>query len=226
MSKKINFGTITEGVVDKMSTFHQAVKSIPAIRAENARLKKPLNDERVKLLNKREELIQGGTSYNEAISATSTFEVDKKINALDERVKKEVGELQKQMKDALDLIPDELYCAYACQQVKGDVSATGKVTIGKKEYIVASTLKATVREFLVNCGCGNTDNDTAVKKCAEVLAVRVGGMKKDSKNYIKLKGESEFKQLFMMAFLHYVIIEKGVITVNDDNSLSLTVYED
>ena len=59
------------------------------------------------------------------------------------------------------------------------------------------------------------------------MSVRVSGNRIISKGeeYVGEKSASQFNKLFMYNFLQYVIIEKGVVVINEDNTLSMRVYE-
>lgn len=154
------------------------------------------------------------------------------MRALEAKYKKDCEPHNKAKKEAMSLLNDTLYHSYVLSMQKGDLSAKGKLVIQKKksseEYTLDKSFKGIICDFLDTIGCRNQDNATALDKFAQTMSIRTSGMVRNSKgeDYIRVKSASQFKEIFMLAFLQYTIVEKGVITVNDDGTLSMTVYED
>ena len=231
MSKKINLGTINENAMIHFSSYHYAYQTLKALRTEYRANLDLLEKEEEKLLENRKKDIEAGLPEEETVRKWSTEEVHKKMRALKFQFDKDCEPLNEQKKYALSILDERLYYSYALCMQKGSLSATGTYTIKRKksteEYKIEKSYKAIIRDFLNEIGCKGQDNDTALEKFAQVMSIRTSGMIKCSKgeDYVKVKSANQFKELFMLAFLQYVIVEKGVVTINEDQSLSMTVYD-
>lgn len=231
MSKKINFGAINAESMKKLSTYHVAYLELKNLRESHKAEMDKLEIEENKILENRKNDMEAGIPRDEAISKWSIEDVHAKMRKAEIQYKKDCEPHNKNKKEALGLFPDDLYFAYVLSMQKGDLSAKGTLTIQKKktseEHKLDKSFKTIIADFLDTIGCKNQDNDTALGKFAQIMSVRTAGMVRNSKgeDYIKVKSASQFKELFMLAFLQYTIIDKGVITVNNDGTLSMTEYE-
>ena len=230
MSKKVNFGTINAETMEKLSGFSVAREVLKDLRASYNADMDVLKDELAAIKDKRQKAISDGMTADEAISAFSIENINARINARTEKFKAACEPHNKAKKEACSMVPDSIYHAYALSMEKGDCGATGKLIIkkGKKEeeYTVEKSFKMYIVDFLEEIGC-KSDNATAIRKFADVMKTWTGGMiKSENEDYLKLKSATQFKELFVRAFLQYTINKKGIITKNEDNTLSMTVYED
>lgn len=232
MSKKVNFGTINAKSMVYFSTFHCSFQTLKALRNEYKSGMEKLQAEEAKILENRTHDIENGMPEEEAAHKWSLEETYRKMRILKAWFDKESKPHNEAKKNSLAILPDNLYLSYILAMQKGDLSAKGTLTIHKKksseEYKLDKSFKGYILEFLEDIGCKGQDNDTALSKFVQIMSVRTSGMIKCSsgEDFIKVKTASSFNELFMLAFLQYVIIEKGVVTVNNDNTLSMTVYEE
>lgn len=232
MAKKINFGTINEKSMAELSAYHVAYLQLKSLRAKYKEDMDKLVTKEEKIIANRKNDIEAGIPAEEAIEKWSLEEVYSDKRKLEYQYKKDCEPHNKNKKEAIKLLDDNLYFAYVLSMQKGDLSAKGTLTIQKKkkseEYKIEKSFKGIICDFLDTIGCRNQDNATALDKFAQTMSIRTAGMVRCNKgeDYIKVKSASQFKEIFMLAFLQYTIIEKGVITVNEDGSLSMTKYED
>lgn len=232
MSKKINFGTINAESIETLSRFHVAHVELRKLnewkKSEIEKVQKGI--EEVKEARKKD--MESGISADVAISNHSLEDwLIKQNNILSEYDEKSKPHKDAQ-KEALKMLPDNLYYAYVLAMRKGDLSASGTLTTKKGknsvEIKVEKSLKNYIKDFSETIGCANTDNDTAMSKFAQTMSVRVSGNRVVNKGeaFVSEKSASQFNKLFMYNFLQYVIIEKGVVVINEDNTLSMRVYDE
>lgn len=232
MSKKINFGTINDNSMSKLSAYHVAYLELKSLRDIYKSDMDKLVEEEAKILENRKNELDAGMPTDEVISKWSTEEVHSKMRKREAKYKEDCKPHNEAKKNALALISDTLYHAYVLSMQKGNLAAKGTLTIQKKksseEYKIEKSFKSIICDFLDTIGCRNQDNATALDKFAQTMSIRTAGMVRNNKgeDYIKVKSANQFKEIFMFAFLQYTVVEKGVITANDDGTLSMTVYED
>ena len=214
MSKKVNFGTINAESLSTLSAFHVAMAKIDTINNSYKEKKAEVQSKLDTMLENRQNDIDAGIPTDEVIRKYDIAPLNKELRALSEAQKKELEPYKDAYKAAMSMLPDSLYEGYESAMKKGEMSA----------------LTSAIHPFLVEIGCITTESTTS--KFAQIMAVRCSGSRKASKtekkegNYVANKKANQFKEIFMLAFLQYVIVDKGVVTVNDDNTLSMTVYED
>ena len=232
MSKKINFGTINDAAMELLSKYHVAYLNLKGLHSWYKAEKDKLEEEESGILEKRKAAIAGGMSTDEAIANNSIEDVQRRLRALKVQFDAECEPHKKAQKEGLALIDDNLYLSYMLCMNKGALGARGKLTLkkGKKsvEYTLEKSYKGIIADFLEKIGCKGQDNDTALNKFAQIMSARTSGMMDCTKgdDYIKVRSTIQYKKLFMHAFFQYVIREKGVVTVNDDGTLSMTVYDE
>ena len=232
MSKKINFGTINSASIKTLSDFHVAHVELRKLNDEKKSALEKVEEKIAKIKEERQKAVDGGMSADDAIIAHSFEEAFTERNTIIAKYDEESKPHKDAQKKALEMLPNNLYYAYVLAMRKGDLSAKGVLTIKKKkesiEYKLEKSLKGYVRDFAEEIGCSNTENETAMEKFAQTMSVRVSGNRILSKGdeFVGEKSASQFNKLFMYNFLQYVIIEKGVVVVNDDNTLSMKVYEE
>ena len=231
MSQKINFGTINAEAMETLSAFHVAHVELRKLaeskKAEIEKVEKQIEE----IKEARQKDIDSGISVDVAISNHSMESVLAERARIEAQYEKDTKPHKDAQKEALKLLPNSLYYAYVLAMKKGDLSASGKLTIKKgkndTDITVEKSIKGYIKDFATSIGCSNTENDKAMDKFAQTMSVRVSGNRIISKGeeYVGEKSASQFNKLFMYNFLQYVIIEKGVVVINEDNTLSMRVYE-
>ena len=211
MSKKINLATINATSLNMLSEYHKAYKAICALDAE-----------------KRDALKKNRTEMEDYMK---THDPEKDKNYSLEKFVKEEARIQAKyaedvkphkeaQKPALALVDSDIYYAYSVAMLKGTLSATGKVSAGKdKEFVVSTSYQKQIRKFLVDMGCSNLSDNT-LTKAATAISIRCGGMMKDNKgDYLKLRSNSNFRHIVILAFLQFAISDRKALKVNEDNTL-------
>ena len=233
MSKKLNYGMVNEVALEKMSKYHVALLEIKSLTETCRAEVKKIEDEIEKIKENRRNDLKAGLPESEVIEKWPFDGRYEKIDALKTKLSTDCEPHKKAKKDAVDaLIPADLYYGYILFCEKGSMDCKGSVEIkkGKKTEIhdINSSYKTMVKDFAVNLGLGGVDNDTALNKFAQLMIARTSGMVKCNKgeDYIKFKSATQYNELFMLAFLQFVILEKGVVTINEDGTLSMTVFDE
>lgn len=226
MAKKINFGTINEETVNTLSNFSVALEEQKKIDKKYRDDKKEIESRLKNTKEKRNNAILGGMNPNEAVEKFNIDAPLRELDKLNDTHKANVAPYKEAINKALNLVPNEIYHAYMLTIKKGDNSAKGKLKLGKDEIKVEKTFKTLIKEFLENIGIVS-GTDTQIDKFATSMVVRCGGGKKaNGENYITTKPAKQFKELFILSFLQFTIVEKGVIVKNDDNTLSMKVFDE
>lgn len=231
---KINLGTINEESMAKLSAYHVARAELIRLREEKKTAIEKVELQIEELKKARKEALENGENTDEIIAKYDILPLNNQINAINEKFKEDCKPHNLAKKDALKLIPDHIYHAYLLTMSNGNPSSKGTVVTkrdkdGKvKETVkVEKTMATLIKEFANTIGLGNADNESAISKFATIMSTWTNGLIKTSKgeDYLKVKSESQYKEIFMLAFLQYSIIEKKVIVVNEDNTLSMKTFE-
>jgi hypothetical protein len=229
-SVKINLGTINEESMAKLSAYHVARAELIRLREERKTSIEKVEIEIEELKKARKEALEQGEDTDTVIAKYDILPLTNKINAINEKFKEDCKPHNLAKKSALELIPDQIYHAYLLTMSTGNPSAKGTVVTKRdkdnkvKESVkVDKTMATLIKEFATTIGLGNADNESAISKFATIMATWSNGMIKANKgdDYLKVKSESQYKEIFMLAFLQYAIIEKKVIIVNEDNTLAM-----
>ena len=231
MSVKVSFNNINSETINMISDFNVALVNLEALRktykSDREKLEIRLNalqEERAKLLEQGED--------DKALSI-STLEIQKDMNALDIKYEEDCKPYKDMKKAALNTLDNNLYYAYLLAMSKG-LGATGTLPIktDKKTGKVTESVKieksftGTIANWLVGIGA-TCPNDNAINKFAQIMTAHVAGLKKTSKldnGYATTKKAAEFKELFLRAFMQIAIVEKKVLTVAEDGTVSATVF--
>lgn len=225
---KINLGTINNESMEKLSAFHYAIMELRRLRTEKRSAIEKIEKQIEELKESRKKALEQGESVEEVVVKYDILPLTNQISAIEEQFKKDCEPHNKSRKSAMDLIPSDIYYAYLLVMENGNPSAKGTVVTkrdkdGKvKETVkVEKTMNALITDFANTIGLGNAENESAITKFATIMATRTNGMIKANKgeDYIKVKSESQYKEIFMLSFLQYAIIEKKVIIVQEDNTL-------
>ena len=233
MSKKINFGTISEYSLGKLSDYNKAIVELKKLRTEYNKKKEVLQTEKNTILkNRKNAMAEKKLTTDEIIQLYSIEDVDKRLREAEEDFSSSCKPYNEAKKKATSLVGDDIYHAYMLAREKdGNTSATGELSIKKKNsteiFKVEKSFKDIIIEFLDTIGCRNQDNQTALDKFVQAIIFRTSGDANCNRGtaLTKVKTSGQFKDIFMRVFIDYVTLEKGVITVNEDNTLSMTVYE-
>lgn len=226
-SVNINLATINATTMDTLSKYHVATLELRSLAETYKADKKAILDDIEKVKADRKAALEKGESIDTVAVKFDLVPLDNKLRALDNKYKEDCKPHRTTQKDCLKMVPNMVYYAYVLASKKGDLNAKGSLTItkGKKSETikVEKSLKAYVKDFLVEIGAGNADNDSAIDKFAQYISVNVSGMQVANKgdNYANEKKEANFGKLFMAVFFQYAIIEKKVIEVCDDGTLKM-----
>ena len=223
MSKKINLNNMNTSILSILSQYHIAYMAICEYSRQKKEALKKVEAEIEKYKSENKPELEDG-SINPDYSL-SKFE--KEIGRITTWYEGVTAPLKEQQKPALKLVDSDCYYAYAVSMLKGSLSSTGTIEIpskkGKTSFTVKKSYLQQVRKFLMDMGI-DASNDTALDKCAKSLALRCGGMLKDnSGNYLKLRNQSGFNQIMILAFLQYAIVDRRSLIIKADNSLAINL---
>ena len=231
MAKKINLSNLETSFVEAVSAWNLAfteIKKAAAIR-KNAEIK--ADEEEKTIFEARKKAVEEGKSENEAISLYSLEPVFKARNAAKIAYLEAIKPYKEAQKNAYVCVSDSVYYAYLLTIEKMSMDAKGTLELKKGKstevHTVDKSFKAEIRAFLESVGVLGTDNETALNRAAEALrTLTAGGVKSDKRGeFLKAKGMSAFKDLFIRAFLTYgvkrnvlVVAENGTVTMRTFNN--------
>ena len=213
MSKNVIFNTMKATAIVSMSQFHQALFKLRKLRKEFAEAKKAIDKKINETLEDRKKAIESGMDEEEAVRQYDIAQFYRDQTALKEAYQGACKPWKEQSKKALELIPENTHKAYCEAMDKGEMAGLTKA----------------VGQFCQNIGATN-QGGSAVSKMATKIAVRVSGRKKatgkDAENgkYTANKSKRAFNELFMLVLIEYLIEEKGIFVINDDNTLSMKQF--
>lgn len=219
MAQKINLNTLTSTTLNILSEYHIAYKAI----CEYDRQKK---EQLKKIHAEQDEYVKTHDPEKDKTYSLEKFiQAEAKVQAWYKSV---TDPLKEQQKPALALVDKDIYYAYSIAMLKGSLTSKGKLAIGKtgeKTFEVGVSYQKQIEGFLVDMGCSNLTENT-LRKTAQAIAIRCGGMMKDNKGeYLKLRNVSNFRNILILAFLQYAIIDRRALVVNADNTLSRNLGE-
>lgn len=227
MSKKVNFGTINAEALSMFSDWNVANFKLRSLKADFDAKVAPIDKRIEEIKANRAKAIEEGMTTDEAISKYSINEAQTERLKAESEYQEACKPYKTAMREAQKFVPDTIYYAYAIALKKGDNSATGELKLSdNKTIIVTDSFKKSVNAFLSEIGC-YTDSDIALNKFATIMINGTNGFIKSNKgtSYVRLKNMNTYKDLFIRVFLEHVVNTIGVVTRNDDNTLSMTVYE-
>lgn len=215
MAKKINFGTIRNKEMTMLSNYGIASKELDVLTKAYRAEKKKINERIDKILADRKTALDNGMSVDEVTVKFSTTEENTKLNALTEKYNKDKEPITKRIDECLELVPKNIYEAYKLAMEKGELAE----------------LTNAINTFLSKLGIATPEKATS--KFAQIMAVRISGMRKatakDKKagHYVSAKNDREFKELFICAFIEYVVNDKGVVEVDKETgALTLKKFDE
>ena len=223
----INLGTINEETMQKLSAYHVALVELKGLAEWYKEGKKALMEEKDTICEQRKEALDNGESIDTVAVKFDLVPVENKLRKLENDYKEAKKPHVEAQKKALSVLDKNLYYAYLLSSQNGDLYKKGSITIkkGKKSETIKieKSFVDCVKSFLVAIGAGNADNESAIDKFARYMAVNTSGMQVANKgdDYAKEKREIQFNKLFMAVFFQYAIIQKNVIVVNEDCTLSM-----
>ena len=230
MSKKVNLSNLEVSFVESLSNYNVALSAIKdAIIVKNSAIEKA-DEEENKIREARKKAIEGGMSADEAISMYSLEPSMTMRNSAIEAYNKAVEPHKKAQRTAYASVSDSVYYAYLLTIEKMSMDARGTIQIKKGkstiEHKVERAFKGEVRAFLESVGVLGTDNETALNKAADALRTLTAGAVKSNKEgeFLKAKGMSAFKDLFIRAFIQYGV-SRNVLIINDDNTVTMRTFE-
>lgn len=213
MSKKVIFNTMKASAIESMSQFHQALFVLRKLRKDFTDQKKAIDEEIAKTLDNRKKAIESGMNEEEAVRQYDIAQFYRDQTALKEAYQRTCKPWKEQSKKALELIPESTHKSYCEAMDKGEMAGLTKA----------------VEQFCQNIGATN-QGGSAVSKMATKIAVRCAGRKKatgkdaEEGKYTANKSKRAFNELFMLVLIEYLIEEKGIFVINDDNTLSMKQF--
>lgn len=226
MSKSVNARTMDKAGFDMLSEFNQAylmmceIKRTYGDKIESAQAKL---DE---VLAKRAELLEAGKSEAEVAQVYPRIEFDKAIRALEYERDEALKPYKATIQACKKTLPNTLYASYVYAMGKGIGATVPKNGVAVKvsdkvSVTITRNFADDIGEVVKSWNMGHSDDDKAIKKFADIIKGRIAGMAKDNKGgYLKLKGQRNLEELFLLATCQY-FVEKGVFTVNEDKTLSI-----
>ena len=231
MSKKVNLSAVNPDFIESLSNYNVALSAIKdAMEVKNKAIEKADEDEN-KVKEARKKAMEEGKSADEAAAMYSMEPVITARNKAEEDYKKTVAPHKKTQRDAYTSVADSVYYAYLLTIEKMSMDAKGQLEIkkGKKTEIhkVERNFKGEVRNFLESINVSGIDNDTALNKAADALRTLTAGGVKSNKpgEFLKAKGMSTFKDLFLRAFMHYGV-KRNVLVINEDNTVEMRKFDE
>lgn len=231
MSKKVNLSTVNADFIESLSNYNVALSAIKdAMEVKNKAIEKA-DEEENKVKENRKKAMEEGKSADEAAAMYSMEPIITARNKAEEDYKKAVAPHKKAQREAYTSVADSVYYAYLLTIDKMSMDAKGQLEIkkGKKTEIhkVERNFKGEVRAFLESINVSGIDNDTALNKAADALRTLTAGGVKSNKpgEFLKAKGMSTFKDLFLRAFMHYGV-KRNVFVINDDNTVEMRKFDE
>lgn len=229
-TQRINFATINSDALKALSDFNLAFHKLRELREVYKVEAAKIAEKKANILKARDEELAEGRPLADVLVKWSTVEVDNAQRALDNKYEDDCKPYKDMKKSAMELIDVNLYYGYVLAQNKGSLDSKGNITLKKGKNTETVTIdkgyKTIISEFLENIGCTKTDNDKALSKFVQTMAVRTSGMIKCNKgtDYVKVKSATQYNELFMANFLQFLVVERGLLTENEDFSLTITQF--
>lgn len=230
-TKRINFATLNNEAIDTFSKFNKAYWALRALKDAYKSECAKIEASRNKILENRKNDLDAGIPEDEVIRKWSMVEVDKAQNALDYKFGKDCEPHNESIKEAMKLVDSDLYFGYILAQNKGSLDSKGSITIKKakstEEHELDKSYKSMIGDFLVKIGCSKTDDEKALSKFVNIMAVRTSGLVQCNKgeNYVKVKSATQYNRLFMLNFLQYLVVERGLLVEDSEHNLTMKVFE-
>lgn len=212
MAKNINIQTINEETMEALSAYYHAVVTGKNTR-KNLKAEVTKAEETIQTIkNRRQAMVDGGATWDEAISANSLLEANAALATAEENYKDGCRDLRIAMSKATKLVPDSLYEGYTNR--KTDRAA----------YVKA------LSEFFAEMGLVGTER--GVEKLGDGIAdwlvggKKATGKKAEAGHLLADWTKATFRDMVIRAFIEYAVFEKGCFDKDDEGNLSLHVYEE
>lgn len=215
MAKRISYNTINAKAIENFSKYHVAFKKVQELNKAFRSAKKGIDEQIAANISSREEVIKRGEmSEEEAIKKYDIASLYRKINSLREQLKVDCKPWKDSMNNVQSTLSDSLFNGYKIAMEKGEMSHLTKAC---EDYL--QSINAT------------NPGGKAASKFAQTIALWIAGKRKASGKaledgkYVVNKNERTFKELFILSMLEMLINEKGILIINEDNSLSMKKYD-
>lgn len=211
MAKNINIQNVTEETMSALSAYYHAVVTGKETRKTLKAEVTKAEEEVTRIKNLRQAMVDGGATWDEAISAHSLATANSALAEAEDAYKEGTKAIRLAQAKATKLVPDSLYEGY--KNRKTDRAA----------YINALT------EFFAELGLSGTER--GVEKLGDGISDwLVGGKKATGKQAEAghLLGDwtkATFRDMVIRAFIEYAVFEKGCFDKDSEGNLSLHVYE-
>lgn len=226
----VNLATIKENHMANFSVYHMAEMSLRKLAEDFKEEKSKVMEKIEKCKNDRKTALEKGEKLENVIVKFDLLPLDNELRALENKYKEDCKPHKETQKTVLKVLNENMYYAYLLASKKGDLSAKGTVVTKRdkkgeiKETVkLEKSLKGYIKDFLVEIGAGNSENENAINSFAQYISVNVSGMRTVNKgdNYAEEKKERQFNKLFMAVFFQYTIVEKKIFVIKEDNSLEM-----
>ena len=211
MSKAIMLNAITEEAIEMLSTYNIAWRTAKSIRKAHNDLIKKYKADLEELQKERQTLVENGMSVNEAISKISTLEIDKKLAQERQALRDDNKDLNAKFSAGRCMVDnDEVYNAYLAYITTGDNEKF-------KVYLV---------KFFATIGIDAKSEWAKTNRFTNIILARVSGVLKatgkarDEGNYTKPRSKEGFKDIFVAAFLQFMVCDKHILDENEDFTLT------
>lgn len=211
MARNINMNAITDEAINMLSTYNIAWRTAKDIRKVHNDLIKKYKSDLEKLQEKRKELIEGGMPVNEAISKISTLEVSKKLEKERQALRDDNKALNDKFAEGRCMVDnDEVYNGYLHYLETGDNEKF-------KLYLV---------KFFATIGIDAKSEWARTNRFTNIIIARTSGVLKatgkyrEEGAYTKPRSKEGFKDIFIAAFLEFMVRDRHVLDENKDFTLT------
>lgn len=210
-SRNINMNAITDEAINMLSTYNIAWRTAKDIRKVHNDLIKKYKSDLEKLQEKRKELIEGGMPVNEAISKINTLEVSKKLEKERQALRDDNKALNAKFAEGRCMVDnDEVYNGYLHYLETGDNEKF-------KLYLV---------KFFTTIGIDAKSEWAKTNRFTNIIIARTSGVLKatgkcrEEGAYTKPRSKEGFKDIFIAAFLEFMVRDRHVLDENKDFTLT------
>lgn len=229
-TQRINFATINTTSMESLSKFNKAHFALKDLREKYKANTTTVETEISMIKDERKKAMENGMSTDEAISKFSIESKLEQLATLKVEYENACRPHKDAQKEAMKWVDSNLYYGYILAQ-KGSLNAKGEISIKKGKSTETITLEKSytdmIKDFLVAIGCSKTENENALNKFATTMSIRTSGMIKcnNGDDYVKVKSTSQYNSLFILNFLQFLVIERGLLVESEDHTLSMKVFE-
>lgn len=229
-TQRINFATLNSDAIKAFSDFNLAFHKLRELREVYKSAMQELEAEKAKIVEARTNDLDAGIPLDTVLMKWSTVDVERRMAQLDAKYEDDCKPYKDMKKSAMELVDVNLYYGYLLAQKNGSLDSKGSITLKKgkntQKVEVDKGYKSIISDFLVTIGCTKTDDDKALNKFVQTMAVRTSGLIKCNKgtDYVKVKSNTQYNELFMANFLQFLVVDRGLLVENEDFSLSVKQF--